>query len=85
MIGNGVFKAMQGNNKINLKRLHKLTFGQKLFLSYFIILIICILSMGGLSYSYIRSNIMEQSISSNKKLLNQFKNTIDGLVLQNIN
>jgi hypothetical protein len=41
--------------------------------------------MGIISYNIVRSSIKEQSIKSNDKLLHQFKNTVDSLILENIN
>lgn len=60
-------------------------FFPKLLISYFTIIVICICSMGVLSYSFVGTSIKEQSINSNDKLLNQFKNTVDSLILSNIN
>ncbi|MCC7570132.1 helix-turn-helix domain-containing protein [Candidatus Micrarchaeota archaeon] len=41
--------------------------------------------MGILSYRLVSSNIKDQSLKSNEKLLNQFKNTLDSLILNSIN
>lgn len=65
--------------------IHSRYFLPRLLISYIAVIVICICSMGILSYGLVSSNIKDQSIKSNDKLLNQFKNTVDSLILSSIN
>ncbi len=59
-------------------------FMRNLFISYILIIIISISAMGILSYNLERQRITDLTIKSNNELLNQYKNTIDDLILGNI-
>ena len=61
------------------------SFLYKLIFSYFLILVVCVFIMGTLSYKLVTDNIKDRAIKSNNKLLNQFRNTTDSLILGNIN
>jgi AraC-like DNA-binding protein len=59
-------------------------FVRNLFASYVLIIIISIYAMGILSYNFELQRITELTIKSNNELLYQYKNTIDDLILGNI-
>lgn len=72
-------------NNLNLyNSMHMGHFFPKLLISYLIIIAICTCSMGFLSYRFVSTNIKEQTIKSNENLLNQFKNTVNSLILSSI-
>ena len=56
----------------------------KLCLSYFIIILVCVISISAISYRYITDSTQSYAIESNAKLLGQFKKTIDEFILHNI-
>ncbi len=56
----------------------------KLFISYFIIVIICIGGTGLLSYRFERQKMIDQTIKSNSELLDHHRNTVDRFVLGSI-
>lgn len=59
-------------------------FLRNLFISYFIIIVISISAMGILSYNLEKRRIVDLTIESNNELLNHYKNTIDDLILGNL-
>ncbi|NLC68154.1 MAG: hypothetical protein GX754_05075 [Clostridiaceae bacterium] len=71
--------------KIHIKKFFGSNYFLKLLISYFFIILSCILFMCILSYSFLHDSLNNQSIESNNRLLNQFKNTVDSLVLGSIN
>ena len=62
----------------------RLRFPQKLFLSYILLMVLCVGVMGIFSYSLITRNIVDRTIDSNKEILNQLKNTVDTFILGSI-
>ena len=67
-----------------VKRL-QLSHLNKLFISYLMIVIICVGCMALFSYRLERENIKNWAIKSNNELLNNFKNTIDSFVFDSVN
>lgn len=63
----------------------QLSYLKKLFISYLIIVITCVGSMGLFSYRLESENIKSWAIKSNNELLNNFKNTIDNFIFDSIN
>lgn len=60
-------------------------FTPSLLASFILIIIICTFIMGILSYRILGTSITNRTISSNNKLLSQFSNSMDTLVLESIN
>lgn len=73
----GLYLAFRSSSKEN-------NFIRNLFLSYIFIIIVSISAMGILSYNLELKRITELTIKSNNELLNYYKNTIDELILGNI-
>ncbi|NSW89585.1 MAG: helix-turn-helix domain-containing protein [Firmicutes bacterium] len=62
----------------------QLSYLYKLFISYLIIVIICVGFMAVFSYRLESNNIKNWAIKSNNDLLNHFKHTIDSFILDNV-
>ena len=62
----------------------ELSYIYRLFISYFVIVTICIGIMAVFSYRLESNNIKSWAIKSNNDLLNHFKGTMDSLILDNI-
>ncbi|OGO79983.1 MAG: hypothetical protein A2Y21_00770 [Clostridiales bacterium GWC2_40_7] len=60
------------------------SFLPKLLISYIVVIAFCICSMAALSYRLVSENIKDQAIKSNNRLLDQFRNTVDSLILGSI-
>ncbi|MEN6314310.1 MAG: helix-turn-helix domain-containing protein [Clostridiaceae bacterium] len=67
-----IFRTRRGHNPI------------KLCLSYFLIVLVCVVGISAISYKYITDSTQSHIIESNAKLLGQFKKTIDEFILHNI-
>ena len=62
----------------------RLSYLNKLFISYLVIVITCVGSMALFSYRLESENIKSWAIKSNSELLNNFKNTIDNFIFDSI-
>jgi len=78
-----LFQARDVYNTKNVKYM-QISYLYKLFISYLAIVIICVGFMAVFSYRLESDNIKNWTIKSNNDLLNHFKQTIDSLVLDNL-
>ncbi len=68
------------NKKLNLP-----SFLHSLIITFVSIIIICTIIMGFLSYSLLSKFIFQRTLSANNKMLYQYKNTTDSLILEVVN
>jgi two-component system response regulator YesN len=77
-------KNIKNNKYLSYSKNLRLSYLNKLFISYLIIVITCVGSMALFSYRLESENIKSWAIKSNSELLNNFKNTIDNFIFDSI-
>ena len=86
-----LFSSMKWNDDYVTRRYNKPVkhsfppFLPSVLFSYVLIIIICTFIMGVLFYQSLGTFISDRTITSSNKLLSQYKNSVDSLILKNIN